>query len=105
MRPVGSQGEEAGSAPLGRLGGSGHLCAGGMEGGSIASASKAGPSRQAGQMALWGCSGSNEEPRLRSGRLWRKAALAGFGCRSSCSRAPLAENRPIGNSPQWDDSV
>lgn len=31
--------------------------------------------------------------------------LHGFGHRSSCRRAPLAENRPIGNSPQWDDSV
>ena len=77
----------------------------GTGGGSITSTSKAGPSRQAGRMTLWGCSGPNEEPRLRGGRLWRKAALTGFGCRSSCSRAPLAENRPIGNSLQWDDSA
>ena len=66
---------------------------------------KAGSSRQAGGMARWGRSRPNEKSRLRSGRPWRKAAFAGFGCRGSCSRAPLAENRPIGNSPQWDDSV
>ena len=81
------------------------LCAGGTGGGSITSTSKVGPSRQAGRMAHWGCSRPNEEPWLRGGRLWRKAAFAGFGCRGSCSRAPPAENRPIGNSPQWDDSA
>ena len=101
----GPKGRRAGSAPLGRLGGSSHLCAGGTGGGSTTSTSKVGPSRQAGRMALWGCSGPNEEPWLRGGRLWCKAAFAGFGCRSSCSRAPPAENRPIGNSPQWDDSA
>lgn len=86
-------------------GGSGSRCTGGTGGRSITSTSKVGPSRQAGRMARWGCSGPNEEPWLRGGRLWRKAALFGFGCRSSCSRAPLAESRPIGNSPQWDDSA
>ena len=101
----GPKGRRAGSAPLGRLGGSSHLCAGGTGGGSTTSTSKVGPSRQAGRMALWGCSGPNEEPWLRGGRLWCKAAFAGFGCRGSCSRVPLAENRPIGNSPQWDDSA
>ena len=88
-----------------RRGGSCFLCAGGTGGGPITSTPKVGPSRQAGGMARWGCSGPNEEPWLRGGRLWRKAALFGFGCRSSCSRAPLAESRPIGNSPQWDDSA
>lgn len=88
-----------------RRGGSGSRCAGGTGGRSITSTSKVGPSRQAGRMARWGCSGPNEESWLRGGRLCRKAALFGFGCRSSCSRAPLAESRPIGNSPQWDDSA
>ena len=88
-----------------RRGGSCFLRAGGTGGGPITSTPKVGPSRQAGGMARWGCSGPNEEPWLRGGRLWRKAALFGFGCRSSCSRAPLAESRPIGNSPQWDDSA
>lgn len=94
-----------GSAPLGRLGGSSHLCAGGTGGGSITPTSKVGPSRRAGRMVLWGCSGPNEEPWLRGGRSWRKAAFAGFRHRSSCSRAPLVENRPIENSAQWDDSA
>ena len=94
-----------GSAPLGRLGGSSHLCAGGTGGGSITPTSKVGPSRRAGRMVLWGCSGPNEEPWLRGGRSWRKAAFAGFRHRSSCSRAPLVEKRPIENSAQWDDSA
>ena len=83
-----------------RRGGSGSRCARGTGGRSITSTPKVGPSRQAGRMAHWGCSRPNEEPWLRGGRLWRKAAFAGFGCRGSCSRAPPAENRPIGNSPQ-----
>lgn len=75
MRPVGSQGEEAGSAPLGRLGGSSHLCAGGTEGGSITSTSKAGPSWQAG--------------RRRFGDAWELTRSRGFAAADPGARLHL----------------